>query len=78
LENKLKNRESRQEDIELIGLLRRELADTKSALTSLNNEKKYFQMELVNRENNFNKIFNASPNIGIINPLNSNTKVNFC
>ncbi len=32
-------------------------------------------MELVNRENNFNKMFNATPNIGVINPLNATTKV---
>jgi hypothetical protein len=27
-------------------------------------------MELVNRETNFNKVFNNAPNIGVINPLN--------
>ena len=27
-------------------------------------------MELVNRDTNFNKVFNNSPNIGVINPLN--------
>lgn len=27
-------------------------------------------MELVNRETNFNKVFNNTPNIGVINPLN--------
>jgi hypothetical protein len=32
-------------------------------------------MELVNRESNFNKIFSNVPNIGVINPLNANTKV---
>ena len=32
-------------------------------------EKKYFQLELVNRETNFNKVFNAVPNVGLINPL---------
>lgn len=26
-------------------------------------------MELVNRETNFNKMFNATPNIGVLNPL---------
>ena len=26
-------------------------------------------MELVNRETNFNKVFNASPNVGVMNPL---------
>ena len=43
---------------------------------NLKDEKRYFQMELLNRENNFNKIFNNAPNIGVINPLNANTKVN--
>jgi hypothetical protein len=33
-------------------------------------------MELVNRENNFNKMFSAVPNVGFINPLNASTKVN--
>ena len=47
------------------------------AFVFVKNEKKYFQMELLNRENNFNKMFNASPNIGIINPLNANTKVTY-
>ena len=32
-------------------------------------EKKYFQRELVNRETNFNKVFNACPQVGILNPL---------
>jgi len=26
-------------------------------------------MELVNRETNFNKVFNADPKVGILNPL---------
>ena len=30
---------------------------------------KFFKLELINRENNFNKMFNASPNIGQLNPL---------
>jgi hypothetical protein len=31
-------------------------------------------MELVNRETNFNKVFSASPNVGVLNPLDA--KVN--
>lgn len=31
-------------------------------------------MELLNRETNFNKVFNAAPNIGVINPLQAKTK----
>ena len=32
-------------------------------------DKKFYQLELVNRETNFNKVFNANPNVGVINPL---------
>ncbi len=28
-------------------------------------------MELVNRETNFNKVFSAAPNVGVMNPLNA-------
>ena len=31
-------------------------------------------MELLNRETNFNKVFKAAPNIGVINPLQAKTK----
>lgn len=30
---------------------------------------KFFKLELINRENNYNKVFNANPNVGIMNPL---------
>ena len=72
------NRESRPEDLELIQALRLNLNERDEILRRIQDEKKFFQMELLNRENNFNKMFNTSPNIGIINPLNASTKVNSC
>lgn len=30
---------------------------------------KFFKLELINRENNYNKMFNATPNIGTLNVL---------
>ncbi len=30
---------------------------------------KFFKLELINRENNYNKMFNANPNVGIMNPM---------
>ncbi len=30
---------------------------------------KFFKLELVNRENNFNKLFNANPNVGVLDPF---------
>ena len=70
------NRESRDEDLQMIEMLKRTINERDELLRRMNEEKKYFQMELVNRENNFNKMFNVMPNVGTINPLNANTKVN--
>ena len=67
-------RESREEDVELIRVLKRNIADKEDSLKKMQDEKKYFQMELVNRENNFNKMFNTAPNIGFIIPLNAMTR----
>jgi hypothetical protein len=39
------------------------------SLLCLQDEKKHFQMELVNRETNFNKMFNGDPKVGVMNPL---------
>ncbi|KAK4824664.1 hypothetical protein QYF61_017037 [Mycteria americana] len=39
-------------------------------------DKKFYQLELVNRETNYNKMFNASPNVGVINPLVKQKKKN--
>lgn len=69
------NRESRNEDLQMIEMLKRTINDRDELLRKMADEKKYFQMELVNRENNFNKMFNVMPNVGTINPLNANTKV---
>lgn len=68
-EEKYDNRESRPEDLELIEQLRACIYEKEEQVKSLIEEKKFFQMELVNRETNFNKVFNAHPNVGILNPL---------
>jgi len=70
------NRESREEDLQMIEMLKRTINERDDLLRKLADEKRYFQMELVNRENNFNKMFNVMPNVGTINPLLANTKVN--
>lgn len=36
---------------------------------------KFFKLELINRENNFNKLFNANPNVGTLNSLDYKQKV---
>ncbi|KAM8832651.1 protein FAM184A isoform 4-T4 [Spinachia spinachia] len=68
-EDKFRNRESRQEDLQVIAELKDMVSERESLVKKLVDDKKFYQLELVNRETNFNKVFNASPNVGVINPL---------
>ncbi|XP_032848754.2 protein FAM184A isoform X4 [Tyto alba] len=69
MEEKYKNRESRPEDLQLISELKDLIAERDQLIKKLIEDKKFYQLELVNRETNYNKMFNASPNVGVINPL---------
>lgn len=96
-EEKLRNRESRPEDLHVIAELREMVSErealvkklvvsrirvlptrtrspTASSLWHINtfvfqDDKKFYQLELVNRETGFSKVFNSSANVGVINPL---------
>lgn len=94
-EDKFRNRESRQEDLQRIADLREMVAERESLVKKLvvsgrsvlraftrsshtrfyiltllfQDDKKFYQLELVNRDTSFNKVFNTSPNVGVINPL---------
>lgn len=73
-EERYKNRESRAEDLEEICRLRNTITDRETQMKKFQEEKRFFQMELINRETNFNKIFGSTPQVGVINPLNKKTK----
>ncbi|XP_056284275.1 protein FAM184A isoform X3 [Pseudoliparis swirei] len=75
-EDKFRNRESRHEDLKVIAELRAMVSERESLVKKLVDDKKFYQLELVNRETNFNKVFNASPNVGVINPLIKQRKKN--
>nr|XP_046229188.1 protein FAM184A isoform X2 [Scatophagus argus] len=68
-EEKFRNRESRPEDLQMIAELKDMVSERETLVKKLVDDKKFYQLELVNRETNFNKVFNASPNVGVINPL---------
>uniref|UniRef100_A0AAX7VGI9 Protein FAM184A/B N-terminal domain-containing protein n=1 Tax=Astatotilapia calliptera TaxID=8154 RepID=A0AAX7VGI9_ASTCA len=68
-EDKFRNRESRPEDLQLIAELKDMVSERETLVKKLVDDKKFYQLELVNRETNFNKVFTASPNVGVINPL---------
>ena len=46
--------------------------ELKKAVEQLN----FFKLELINREQSYNQMFNASPNVGVMNPLGANQRVN--
>ncbi|XP_067840778.1 protein FAM184A isoform X5 [Heptranchias perlo] len=75
-EEKYRNRESRAEDLQLIIELKEMVTERDQLMKKLMDDKKFYQLELVNRETNFNKVFNASPNVGVINPLAKQKKKN--
>lgn len=62
------SRESRPEDVERIKQLTAELKEAKQLVKRTLEEMQYFKLELLNREENFNKVFNANPNVGILDP----------
>lgn len=68
-DEKYKNRESRPEDVQLIQDLQHIVAEKDSELSSLTEEKRFYQLELINRETNYNKLFKSQPVIGVIDPL---------
>ena len=62
-------RPSRIEDIETIKMLKKEIMVREDEIKKLHEHMKFFKLELINREQNYNKIFNANPHIGVLNPL---------
>ncbi|KAG9493424.1 protein FAM184A isoform X3 [Eleutherodactylus coqui] len=76
MDEKYQNRESRPEDLQVISELKDMVAERDQLIKKLIEDKKFYQLELVNRETNFNKVFNASPNVGVINPLVKQKKKN--
>uniref|UniRef100_S4RWL4 Family with sequence similarity 184 member A n=1 Tax=Petromyzon marinus TaxID=7757 RepID=S4RWL4_PETMA len=68
-QERYERREPRPEDLTIISELRASLSDRELLIKKLVEEKKFYQLELVNRETNFNKMFNANPTVGVINPL---------
>ncbi|KAL5262616.1 hypothetical protein ACHWQZ_G008124 [Mnemiopsis leidyi] len=68
-------RPSRPEDLNKILQLENTIVEADERIKHLIDEKKFFELELVNRESNYNKVFNTAPKIGVINPMNVKTKV---
>jgi hypothetical protein len=69
LQELYENRPSRPEDLEMIRQLQEEIVQKDNALKKAAEDMKFYKLELINREDNFNKMFGTNPNVGVINPL---------
>ena len=67
------DRPSREEDIRLIQRLQEAVAKKEEELKVAWESLKFFKLELINRENVYNKMFNANPNVGILVPFEAKT-----
>lgn len=67
------DRPSKEEDLRLIQKLQQLLEQREEELRRAWQELKFFKLELINRENNYNKMFNANPNIGVLDPFEAKT-----
>lgn len=69
LRRMFEERPSREEDVKLIQRLQQSLAMKEDELKRAWESLKFYKLELINRENVYNKMFNANPNVGILDPF---------
>ncbi|KAJ3126979.1 hypothetical protein HK098_006937 [Nowakowskiella sp. JEL0407] len=62
------NREPREVDLQRISQLEEDIKKKKRKIAALTDEIGYYKLEMNNREANFNRIFNQTPKVGIIEP----------
>ncbi|KAL0213197.1 hypothetical protein RCL1_006823 [Eukaryota sp. TZLM3-RCL] len=75
-EERFIRREPRQEDLDMISDLQSKLIAKERDLSKAIQEMQFFKMELINREEGYNKVFNRNPNVGVVNPLSVSTSRN--
>nr|CAD7570243.1 unnamed protein product [Timema californicum] len=63
------NCKSRPGETQLIADLQKIVSEKDRELASLTEEKRFYQMELVNRETNYNRLFNSQPIVGVMDTL---------
>jgi len=62
-------RPSRGEDLEMIRTLQEQVSEKDNLLKKAAEDMKFYKLELLNRENSYNKVFGAKPNVGVYNPI---------
>ncbi|PNF29288.1 hypothetical protein B7P43_G08942 [Cryptotermes secundus] len=73
-EEKYKNRESHKEDTDLIAHLKQALEEREHEIACLTEEKRFYQLELMNHESTYNHLFSVQPITGVMDPLHHHRK----
>ena len=68
------SREPRSEDLILISELQRSVTQREMELEKMKEESKFYKLELINREQSYNKMFGTKPKIGSVTPIQTKTK----
>ena len=74
LEELYEGRPSRPEDLEAIKRMQDELVEKDNLLKKAADDMKFYKLELLNREKNYNKVFGANPNIGVMDPRDAKVR----
>ena len=69
LQDLFDTRPSRNEDLELIRQLQEQVAEKDNQLKKAAEDMKFYKLELLNREDSYNKVFGSKPVVGVYNPL---------
>ena len=67
-------RPSRPEDQERIQYLEGQIVHKDNLLKKAAEDMKFYKLELINREDSYNKMFGTNPNVGVLNPLGQKTQ----
>ena len=68
------SREPRSEDLILISELQRSVTQREMELEKMKEESKFYKLELINREQSYNKMFGTKPKIGSVTPIQTKSK----
>jgi hypothetical protein len=65
-------RPARPEDLELTQSLQEEVLTKEAAIKKAAEDMRFYKLELINREQSYNAMFGAQPNVGLMNPIKGN------
>jgi len=68
LQELYENRPSRPEDLEMIRQLQEDVMGKDNLLRKAAEDMKFYKLELINREESYNKMFGTKPNVGYVMP----------